>query len=739
MEQQKFWELKIIDADPPAETIDSLVAGDLDRDGHVEVVAGGAGHLMWYRPDTLEKGIIAKGRYHVGLALEDIDGDGIQEVVAGSDEELLTIYWFQPGKDLSEAWERFTIDAGSRAGGSHDLIFVDVDNDGELELIANSVFGNPWGLFLYKRTANVKAPWKQYTVQTGYSEEGLAAADLDGDGKVEIVSGTHWYRCPPGGPYAGPWIQGTVAPSFREMVRLLLVDITGNGRPDVIEVESEFPDGRMSWFENRLLENPERPWVEHPMDDILNFAHSLDARRDPKSGQVLVFVGEMMAGGWFAPYNFDARLIQYVTSDRGRTWDRTVIYQGAGVHQGFLCDVDRDGIDEVVGKQWGSYFRFPNIEIFKQGQELTPFRAFRHRFIDRDKPYTGTDIFAVDIDGDGLQDVVCGAWWYRNPSWERFTIPGIYQAINAYDIDGDGRQEVIATRKAATAGEDWYSALSSDMVWLKPIDPQKGRWEEHAVGVGRGDWPHGTLIAPLLPGGRLAMVVGYHSADEGKGHYPEIFEIPDDPKQPWPKRVLAEIPYGEEFLACDLNNDGRLDLVAGAYWLENQGDGTFKTHRIAENFLGARIGVADINRDGKIDIVAGEEVLDFTNRNTPFSRLVWFENPGNLDAPAWEMHVIDKVRCAHSIGIADLDGDGQPEIVAGEHDPFKPYRSRCRLFVYKKADPVGKSWYRYLVDGRFEHHDGAKVIELAPGRWGIISHAWTESRYVHLWELEKES
>jgi hypothetical protein len=100
------------------------------------------------------------------------------------------------------------------------------------------------------------------------------------------------------------------------------------------------------------------------------------------------------------------------------------------------------------------------------------------------------------------------------------------------------------------------------------------------------------------------------------------------------------------------------------------------------------------------------------------------------------MQVIDKIRCPHSIDVADLDDDGNVEIVCGEHDPFTPYRSRCRLFVYKKADKKGRSWYRYLVDGRFEHHDGAKVIELSPGKFGIVSHGWKDSAYVHLWEVE---
>src|SRR5262249_51213278 len=156
--------------------------------------------------------------------------------------------------------------------------------------------------------------------------------------------------------------------------------------------------------------------------------------------------------------------------------------------------------------------------------------------------------------------------------------------------------------------------------------------------------------------------------------------------------------------------------VAGPYWLENLGDGSFCPHQVAHGFMVARIGVADINGDGRPDIVLGEEVLDPQRRATPYSRLAWFENPADPRKDEWAMHLIDMVRCPHSVGVADLDGDGQVEVVCGEHDPLWPYRKQCRLYAYKKADPLGHAWKRYVLDDRFEHHDGTKIFEVAPGR-----------------------
>jgi FG-GAP-like repeat len=747
------WEYVILDAVPPDMTQTSgMAAADIDGDSKTEVIVIGTGSMVWYRPSTSEKGVVAHGSFGVGVALEDIDHDGRKEIIAGKtvvasgqSSEKWVLCWYKFGANWRDPWTEHVLDCDA-AGHPHDLVFADLDGDGGRNLVANAMYCEHPGLFAYKIPADPTGTWKKQMIQSGLSAEGTATGDLDGDGREEIVCGPYWFSAPRAGAFSGEaWTTHALAPDFREMCRATVIDVTGDGRPDVVLVEDEYPDGRLAWFENKLKTDPGHPWVEHPIDAPLNYSHTLQTWRESGAKQVQVLAGEMNEGGWDAAYNWEARILKYTALDGGKSWRRETIYEGEGTHEAVRVDLDGSGKHVIFGHsaqvraKTGPYTGW--VQMFRPREKTALAAQFQHTFVDRQKPYTGIDINAIDVDGDGRLDIVCGAWWYKNPTWERHFIPGIAQIIAGYDLDRDGRMELIVIKaKTGAKSGDYYDALCSDLAWLKPIDLNKDTWEEHVIGTGDGDWPHGNTIAPLLPGGRAALVCGYH---ERKNSPPQIFEVPDDPKQsPWPKRVIADIPYGEEMHAYDLDGDGKLDIVAGPYWLENLGDGRFEPHLLIdpEYLKSANLGmicrtaVTDVNGDGRPDILFVVEDVDWNVHKSFFSPVGWLENTGNLRDQKFKLHIIDRVRSPHSISVADLDGDGQMEVVVGEHDPFTPYRSKCRLYAYKKADAKGITWSRFPIDNRFEHHDGAKSVQLTPGKLSIISHGWQEQAYVHIWE-----
>jgi hypothetical protein len=167
-------------------------AADIDNDGKTELVVCGNGALLWYRPSTVERGVVALGRFGVGMALEDVDHDGRKEIVVGkllpgakNAAEKWVLCWYKPTTDLRE-WTENVLDE-EMAGHPHDILFSDIDGDGQRELIANAMYCDHPGLFAYKVPADPKTPWKRYTIQSGLSAEGTAAGDLNGDGKDELA------------------------------------------------------------------------------------------------------------------------------------------------------------------------------------------------------------------------------------------------------------------------------------------------------------------------------------------------------------------------------------------------------------------------------------------------------------------------------------------------------------------------------------------------------------------------
>lgn len=739
MLNKTLWEEIIVDGDMGLDDGAGLFVADIDSDGHQEIVAAGKNGIRWYRFDTYESGWVTQigDTYSVGVTGFDVTGNGRMELVSSYQKKNDTqwgIVWFEMPANLQDEWKMHFVDA-TFEGNPHDLLFYDIDQDGAHELVAAACYSKTPGIYIFKLDlTNMTQPWAKSEVYSGHFNEGLNIADFDGDGLPEIICGADYYHMTDGDPLGKRWQRTVYAPNFREMCRTAYGDFTGNGKLDIALTESEYLDGRLSWFENKI-ENGEVTFVEHEILKNVVYGHSFQTF-EREDGKLSVMLGEMAQGGWDAPYNHDARILFLHFAGDGTNPEIELVYHGQGTHQACMADIDGDGELEVVGKAWGHYWQNPKVHVFKKAKEKSVFAyGVKHAFIDRDKDFRATDIIPFDVNGNGEVDVICGKKWYEYPSWQAHDIPGVVQIINAYDIDGDGKAELIGTEPDGTD-----KILTNRLVWLKLADPAAGKWEKHFIAECNGDWPHGSLIAPVLPGGKLALFCSYHSANSPTNNDPvEMFIIPNDPVNEAWQVVAMPISYGEEMVAEDLTGNGLLDVIAGEWWLENLGDGSFAPHQVTEGFKAARMAVMDMTGNGLPDILLGEEVLDYPNKVVPIrGKVVWFEHPGHDKVcEPWQAHVIEMIRCPHSLGVADLDGDGEAELVVGEHDPFYPYRSRCNLFVYKKYDVDGHYWKRYSIEDRFEHHDGTRIMRMASGELAVLSHGWNDERYISLWRFEK--
>ena len=114
--------------------------------------------------------------------------------------------------------------------------------------------------------------------------------------------------------------------------------------------------------------------------------------------------------------------------------------------------------------------------------------------------------------------------------------------------------------------------------------------------------------------------------------------------------------------------DGDMDIVSASHtdntiaWYENNGaaDPTWTAADIATSAAGAiYVFAADIDGDGDMDIVSAS-YLDNT--------IAWYKNNGAVD-PTWTIYSIATTAAgARSVFVADMDGDGDMDILSANHD-----------------------------------------------------------------------
>ena len=349
--------------------------------------------------------------------------------------------------------------------------------------------------------------------------EGANFADFNKDGVMDIVSGPYWYE----GPDFKKKHEYYPAKAFdkngySKNFFAFTYDFNGDGYPDIMIFG--FPGEDASWYENP--KGADGLWVRHKVFDVVDNESPtlMDVTGDGKPEIVCNsggFVGYAEADWTDAtkPWKF------HPISVKGN-WQRFTHGLGVG-------DLNGDGkADILVSTGW-----------WEQPADLT--KTDPWVFHPQNFGNGGSQMNVYDVDGDGLNDVVCsieahgwGLAWFQQvkengqTTFKKHLIMGSKPEENAYgikfsqmhavdlvDMDGDGVKDIVTGKRHWAHGShgDPEPTGPAVLYWFKTVRNKDGSVEfipkpprlgagSHSQRAPAGRRP--CTAPPPLPDGRVA-------------------------------------------------------------------------------------------------------------------------------------------------------------------------------------------------------------------------------------------
>ncbi|MGQ9504442.1 MAG: alpha/beta fold hydrolase [Thermogutta sp.] len=313
-------------------------------------------------------------------------------------------------------------------------------------------------------------------------------------------------------------------------------------------------------------------------------------------------------------------------------------------------------------------------------------RFVRHA-INPESEFTSCAVF--DVNGDGQMDIVAGGWWYEGPTWKKHFLRDVPQIRGRYDdysnlpldVNGDGWTDIISA-----------NYRSEGLFWIEHPGPRHGPWTVHLIEkpgpmeTGRLYDIDGDGALDILPNGaKFAAWWQLRRGEEGAID--------------WVRHDLPAEIAGHGIGFGDINGDGRGDVVTPMGWWEAPRDvfnGAWVAHKewTLHHDASIPIIVHDIDGDGDQDVMWGRGHR---------VGLYWLEQISDGDLRRWALHVIDtSYSQIHAILVADLDGDGRAEFVAGKrylgHDGRDPGEWNPLGIYWYRFDRVRKTFCRQVID-----------------------------------------
>ncbi len=305
------------------------------------------------------------------------------------------------------------------------------------------------------------APALKFRVQQLHvdNNEGLAVADFDRDGKLDVSAGDFWY---PGPDFKTKRPLRKLEPFGKDYMTNCgehAYDVNGDGFPDI--VTGAFMDTKVYWYENpgAAVRTTDAPWKQHVLVDTKLAQNEWTDFRDlDGDGKPEYIVNSYVAANALMAYRFGRDAAGAPVLQPWMIQPGAPFVNGHGIGFG---DINGDGLEDILyGNGW--------YERPKTGATTTPWK----RHADWTFPHASTPMIVVDLSGDGRNDFIWGhghnygLYWEErrddnkdgSTNWRHYLIDDKVSQNHALvweDLDRDGEPDLITGRRVrAHSGND---------------------------------------------------------------------------------------------------------------------------------------------------------------------------------------------------------------------------------------------------------------------------------------------
>ncbi len=641
---------------------DVVFPADLDGDGDIDVITASYhdNQIGWSENQDGFGAFVAKplitaetnGPFSVHAA--DVDGDGDLDVLSASSRDGI-IAWYENTDRLGHFGPRQVITRQTFTARS--VFAADLDGDGDVDVLSASQGDDKIAWYENLDGRGGFGPQRAITTRAG-GARAVYAADLDGDGDMDVLSASGdilrqvgeskiaWYENLDGGASFGP--QQLIASDVAGARSVTAADVDGDGDLDALSLS--YYDKSILWHEN--TDGVGDFGLSRAVGENVNRGSSFETADLDDDGDIDVLAIADGNSAWFE--NIDGH------GSFGRP--QTIDDRATGGSALATADFDGDGdIDILRGYDTITWYSNQRIPSPQPQPAIIPLVVGSTLVETQVK--APSSVFAADVDGDGDMDVISAnddenkrLVWYAN-------------------VDGAvefGRPVVIA-RGARPRGSTRINVQASDfdgdgdmdILWTSPSDGTAA-WYENINSLGSfgparvisASTTTGVLPADVDGDGDFDVVVtsadltAWHENTDGAGSF-------------GPEQVIADTG-AIGLLAADMDGDGDIDIVTAAVrqsgWYENlDGSGRFGATRPFASSGGdvTSMSGADFDGDGDLDVLLSQST-------TERFRLTWRENTdgnGNLDVRHSIAAGPDGTR-TFAASPVDFDDDGDVDVLA---------------------------------------------------------------------------